>query len=134
MFLDARCAHLAGHFLGDPLLRRARNPVGEMKGSIKPLVGALAARSGVPRRERISNLKTVLNLIQKARAEAHSVDLDPIALARKRLEVDAVRLAELEADVHKQVRAAIAAATRGRTGANQVYENDRSTPGPEGEQ
>jgi len=48
VFIHARCAHLEGHFLGDPLLRVFKDPVGQVREISGPLTKAVAAHGAAP--------------------------------------------------------------------------------------
>ncbi|MHB8896067.1 MAG: thiamine pyrophosphate-dependent dehydrogenase E1 component subunit alpha [Candidatus Geothermincolia bacterium] len=45
-FIHARCAHLEGHFLGDPLLRVYKDPAGQLKEITAPLTRAAFSSGG----------------------------------------------------------------------------------------
>jgi len=107
MFLDARCVHFAGHFLGDPLLRRAHHPVTEMKGALGPMLLALVSRKGARRRERVDSMKNVASLIRDARDAETSKHLDPIFATRQLLETDPQRLDVMESALRQEIRAAV---------------------------
>lgn len=110
MFVDARCVHLAGHFLGDPLLRRAHHPVAEMKGTVRPMLSALMSRKGAPRRERLSKLGNMVSLIRGAREAESSESLDPVLVTRQHLESDPQRLDEMESALRQEMQRIVIAA------------------------
>lgn len=109
-FLLASCIHLEGHFLGDPLLRSARNPVKEMLPMVEPLLKATFRRRGTPMRERFDNLRTVISLVRGVGQEASSQEQDPVKCARQALETDVERLEELETQVNQEMETAVAQA------------------------
>jgi pyruvate dehydrogenase E1 component alpha subunit len=106
-FIHAHCAHLEGHFLGDTLLRAARNPLKEMLPMVEPLLRATFGRKGAPIRERFDNLRTITSLIQKAKQAAGLDENDPIARARQQLASEPPRLEELETEVTQEVQATV---------------------------
>lgn len=106
-FIHASCVHLEGHFLGDLLLRAARNPVKEMLPMIEPLLRATFSRKGAPMRERFENLRTITGLIQSVKQAASADERDPITRTRHQLEADATRLDELEAEIAQEIQAVV---------------------------
>jgi pyruvate dehydrogenase E1 component alpha subunit len=109
-FMLARCIHLEGHYLGDPLLRAARNPVKEMLPMVEPLLKATFRRRGTPMRERFDSLRNVVNRVRSVSQEASSQEEDPLIRARQSLQADVERLEDLEALVDQEMEAAIALA------------------------
>jgi TPP-dependent pyruvate/acetoin dehydrogenase alpha subunit len=109
-FLLASCIHLEGHYLGDPLLRAARNPVKEMLPMVEPLLKATFRRRGTPMRERFDNLRNVVSRVRSVGQEASSHEDDPVQRARQSLETDVERLEDLEAQVNQEMEAAVALA------------------------
>jgi pyruvate dehydrogenase E1 component alpha subunit len=102
-FLHARCIHLEGHFLGDPLLRAARQPAAEMTKVVGPLLRSASKGKGAPIRERLDNLRMIGTLsaaVQDQVSKAH----DPLDRARRMLETDERRLKELEEAVANDIR------------------------------
>lgn len=106
-YLHAACVHPEGHFLGDPLRRLVRHPVGELKDKVGPLVRAVASTSGGGVRERADSLAGITGMIGRAAAERGR---DPAARLRKRLRVEARELEAVEREVEAAVQAAVAAA------------------------
>jgi TPP-dependent pyruvate/acetoin dehydrogenase alpha subunit len=124
VFLHARCVHLEGHFLGDPLLRVARRPLGQISQMAGSLLKSTFARKGVSKRERASNVKTVLSMIATSTQERSSEQDDPLARTRRELETDGARLGQLEAALAQEIQAALETALskherhKGANGAN----------------
>jgi pyruvate dehydrogenase E1 component alpha subunit len=106
-FLHARCVHLEGHFLGDPLLRVARRPLRQMRQMAGSLLKSTFARKGVSKRERIGNVKTTLSFIATSARERSSKQDDPLVRTRRELETDGARLEQLEAAVAQEIQAAL---------------------------
>ncbi len=106
-FIHASCVHLEGHFLGDPLLRSARNPVREMLPMVEPLLRATFSRRGVPMRERFDSLRSITGLMQSVKQESSSLERDPIARTRQRLEAETARLDELENELQREIAEAV---------------------------
>ena len=78
-FIHASCAHMEGHFLGDPLLRYYRNPtmLAEVADSLKQYAG--------------ENLDEVLVLLRKIVGQLKK-KFDPINVIQKKLKEDADHL------------------------------------------
>lgn len=84
-FVLADCPRLDGHFLGDPLVRVARHPVGEGREVFgEALRGATSARGGRVG-ARVGSLTRMLSLLRVAREERREVRDDPIVRARRGL-------------------------------------------------
>ncbi|MCZ7526485.1 MAG: thiamine pyrophosphate-dependent enzyme [Acidimicrobiia bacterium] len=107
-FLLARCPHLDGHFLGDPLLRVVNEPVGEARELSGPLGAATVASPGAPWRQRAAGLATLGATIGHAAADRRLRRRDPLARARRRLEPAAA--ARLEERARDEVALAVEAA------------------------
>jgi len=109
-FLHAHCVHPEGHFLGDPLLRIARQPVRQMRQMSGPLMRSITRREGASIRERATGLGTILSLIRTTFQEKSLQQRDPVARARKELLSDAPRLETLETKVIQEIQQAVQAA------------------------
>jgi TPP-dependent pyruvate/acetoin dehydrogenase alpha subunit len=109
-FIHGHCTHFEGHFLGDALLRAARNPLKEMLPMVEPLLRATFSRRGAPMRQRFDNLRTITGLIQSAKLASSLHQRDPITHTRHKLESDALRLEELTAQVTQEIQAAVESA------------------------
>jgi len=108
-FLHCTCVHIEGHFLGDPLLRIARRPLGEMAEMAGPLTRAVVSRRGASLGDRAAGLRNLTALIRRAFAEDRSREGDPLPPARLRLrQENAQRLEELEEEVARSVGLAVA--------------------------
>jgi TPP-dependent pyruvate/acetoin dehydrogenase alpha subunit len=102
-FFQARCVHLEGHFLGDPLLRVARHPIKEIKPMAGPLMKSLLHPKGAPVGKRREGLGTIVSLIKENLKLRFSKKDDPLVLARKKLGPGKKRLKELEAAVTAEI-------------------------------
>lgn len=102
-FLYARCRHLEGHFLGDPMLRVVRHPLKEMSRMTVPLLKAFAARRGAPFGERWDSLKSILAALNQAKIEQSANHDDPVARTRSTLLANEARLLQLEESVSAEV-------------------------------
>ncbi len=106
-FLHARCVHIEGHFLGDPLGRIGRRPVAELKAQAGPMIRSMLSPGGESAGERLSGLAQVAGLIFRRGKEFRFGMDDPVSRARKKLENDRVRLEALEARLEDENRQAI---------------------------
>lgn len=103
-FIQARCIHLEGHFLGDPLLRIARHPVKEMKPMAGPLVKSMLKPKGASITKRTEGLRTITSLIKGSIKLRFSKQGDPIEVTRKKLVSDKSRLKGLEKEAENEIQ------------------------------
>ncbi|MFX1315016.1 MAG: thiamine pyrophosphate-dependent dehydrogenase E1 component subunit alpha [Promethearchaeota archaeon] len=89
-FIHARCVHMEGHFLGDPLLRYHRNPnmLTEVANSLKEYAG--------------ESLDEILLLVRKIGGQTKKKG-DPIVFIQKKLKDDADRLKQIEEELTKEI-------------------------------
>ena len=106
-FLHARCVHLEGHFLGDPLLQMVQRPLSQMREMTGPLVRSMLQRKGTSLPERAGHLAHILSLVSRSFRERSDAERDPVAKARKRLETEPDRLKILETEVVQEVQTAV---------------------------
>lgn len=109
-FIHACCYHIEGHFLGDPLLRLARNPITEMGKMAGSLIKAATKLKGTSLKERGRGLGAITSLLGKTTRELRGKQKDPVALTRKKLKSDPDRLQKLEDDVKKEIENVVEAA------------------------
>lgn len=105
-FLRARCVHLDGHFLGDPVLKAGLQPIQEMSRLAGPLLRSASRLKGAPIRERVENLFSIASLGRAYLQENASID-DPLALARLSLLESPAKMEELETEVTEEMRAVV---------------------------
>lgn len=110
VFLHATCAHLEGHYLGDPLVRIARRPVRGMGPLAGPLVKAFTNPRGAALRERTGSLMGIMTLSGKSAREQLSRRRDPLVQARRKLGADGARLQEVEEAVEREIWQVVEAA------------------------
>ena len=109
-FLRASCVHLEGHFLGDPLLRIVRRPLKQAIGLGWPAIRSAARRRGASIRERAEGLGHIASLTLRAWKQRRARGDDPLAVCRRLLVQERVRLQELEVDIREEINRAIAGA------------------------
>lgn len=103
-FLNARCVHFEGHFLGFQLIRMVRNPLREMPGVVVPLTKSFLHPRGGAFRERLAGMKLILgSVLSTMRDPRQDLANDPVRRARITLQSDAARLHELENQVEKEI-------------------------------
>jgi len=113
-FLQARCVHFEGHFLGYQLLRLTRHPLKEIPKIAIPLTRSLLRFGGAGWRERLAGMKTVLKAtLSTWRDPREDQDNDPVRRARMELQSDRTRLREMEGRVEKEIQDALASALEG---------------------
>lgn len=104
-FILAKCTHLDGHFLGDPLLRVLEDPIGQMKEIGGPLIKS-TTRGGASWREKIAGFGTIGKAISEVALERTLRKRDPLTVTGKLLgdrapELWAEAKTEIEAEVAK---------------------------------
>lgn len=111
-FLLTRCAHLEGHFMGDPLLRLGRQPVEEVKQLAAPLMRSATATKGSSPAQRMSGLGSMSVTIGRSVLNDRARRRDPVGRSRKQLDrKDSKRLTELETEIRKEIEQAVQEAT-----------------------
>jgi len=111
-FLLATCPHPEGHFLGDPLLRIARNPVQEMKKVAGPLMRSVTRVKGGTVAKRTGGLGKVTALIGKTTRDQFLDQKEPLKITRRKLKQDKTRLQKIEAKVQEEVRRVVSEALK----------------------
>jgi pyruvate dehydrogenase E1 component alpha subunit len=106
-YLHASCVRPEGHFLGDPLLRLVRRPVGEAKELAGPLARAVTRAAGGGVGERAASLAAIGGAVARV---AGMRGRDPVRRLRKKLRADGGELVTLEQEVEREVRRAVEAA------------------------
>jgi TPP-dependent pyruvate/acetoin dehydrogenase alpha subunit len=114
-FLKATCVRPEGHFLGDPLVRIARNPISEMKPKIGPLVSATTHAEGAAMAQRMNSLGKIVSLMGRTACTQMMPARDPVKRLRRRLTISPDELKSLELEVERTVRAAIQEALHSET-------------------
>jgi TPP-dependent pyruvate/acetoin dehydrogenase alpha subunit len=110
-FLQARCVHFEGHFLGFQLIRIARDPLREMPEIAVPLTQSFLRLSGAAMRERMAGLKTLIaSVLSTVRDPRRDPINDPVPRARVSLQSDPERLRELEDQTEKEMSNVLASA------------------------
>lgn len=83
-FLHAVCIHKDGHFLGDPLLRFHKDPIGEFKKVLGPLMKAIFKGKGAPLPKRLKETIKITRLILSA-GKQKGKRTDPVNKSKKKI-------------------------------------------------
>lgn len=102
-FLHLTCAHLEGHFLGDPFLRLQRRPAREMGWVVRPILEGLFRRPGASARIRWTGLKKLVASMRDAIGNNRQLP-DPLRITRQKLRHEPDKLADLEQEIEHRVQ------------------------------
>jgi acetoin:2,6-dichlorophenolindophenol oxidoreductase subunit alpha len=106
--LHARCVHFEGHFLGFQLIRMVRDPLREIPEITVPLTRSFLRPGGASLGERLAGVKTVLGAaLSTLRDPRRDSANDPVRRARTTLQVDSLRLQQLEDQVEEEIRGTV---------------------------
>lgn len=104
-FLHVRCRRPEGHFLGDPLVRAAREPAASW-GEFGPrLLRAMTDRPGAPLRDRLRGAGALIRPIMAGSAATQLHFGDPLVRARRRL--GRGRADRIEAQARDEITSAV---------------------------
>lgn len=114
VFLQARCIHLEGHFLGDGLLDMLRRPVYSFRKRVWPMVKGFFRRGGAPWNERMASIRQILGVVGAAQRQTAKQD-DPLMRTRQVLGAeDARRLMEVESVLRGEIQQIVATALQSK--------------------
>ncbi|MEW6716092.1 MAG: thiamine pyrophosphate-dependent dehydrogenase E1 component subunit alpha [Chloroflexota bacterium] len=103
-FLLASCAHLEGHFLGDPLLDMLRKPGMSIRKRLWPLLREAVRLKGASLQERVSAVTSVMSKVMAVQ-DQRSRQNDPLERARQMLvHRDKARLLDLESSTRLEIQ------------------------------
>jgi TPP-dependent pyruvate/acetoin dehydrogenase alpha subunit len=109
-FLHAACVHLDGHFLGDPLLQLASNPLHNLSTNLLPMLNSLFKRKGAPFGERFAGMNRMVKMLSQAPTKRSVRQRDPLVQARLKLAGDNDRLQSIESEVTQEIQQVVEAA------------------------
>lgn len=109
-YLQARCIHLQGHFLGDPLLRIVQKPFTELPKTTTGLVKSAINRKGASLTGRTAAIGDMMGLIARTFRGRIDRKKDPVAATRVLLEAEIGRLKCLESEVIEDIQSLLQAA------------------------
>ena len=102
-FIHARCVHLEGHFLGDPLLEIMRHPLEKSKKITSPLLKSTFKIEGGLAKERIMSLKTITAHLKKSKNDHLRKPNDPILTSKKLLEMQNINTTDIEEQISAEI-------------------------------
>ncbi len=117
-FLLATCPRLDGHFLGDPLLRMARQPVAEGKGTFAKVISSAVSRGGGGLKDRAGGMTRMMSVMARARrGPAREGRGDPMRAARKAMKRHESERDRIESEVATEIESAVESALAGFGGS-----------------
>ncbi len=111
-FVLARCTHMEGHFLGDPILRVYEDPVRQVKEIAGPISSACVGSPGAPALSRMRALGSIGKAIGGLGVETYLRRRDPMQVSGKLLSdgdrsaIDREAAREVEEAIEKALREA----------------------------
>jgi pyruvate dehydrogenase E1 component alpha subunit len=118
-FLLATCPRLDGHFLGDPLLRMARQPVAEGKSTFAKVFSSVTSRGGGGLKDRAGGMTRMMSAMARARrSPTRERRGDPMIAARKAMKKHEAERDRIDAEVATEIEAALEAALEGVGGGD----------------
>lgn len=108
-FILARCSHLDGHFLGDPLKRVFEDPVGQVKEIAPPLVSSAVGTPGASMLQRVKGMGGLSAAIA-AMGASILTEKDPLEYAEKRLDPGVAQV--MDGEANREVESAVSEALK----------------------
>jgi pyruvate dehydrogenase E1 component alpha subunit len=113
-FLLASCPRLDGHFLGDPLLRMARQPVAEGKSTFAKVISSATSRGGGRLKDRAGGMTRMMSVMARARrSPTRERRGDPMLAARKAMKKQEAERDRIDAEVATEIETAVETALDG---------------------
>jgi pyruvate dehydrogenase E1 component alpha subunit len=113
-FLLATCPRLDGHFLGDPLLRIARQPVAEGKSTVAKVISSATSRGGGRLKDRAAGMTRMMSVMARARrGPTRERRGDPMLAARKAMKKQEAERVRIDAEVKAEIESAVEKALEG---------------------
>jgi len=109
-FLLAECMRADGHFLGDPLVRMARQPYTEGGPVFSKVFSASVSGGGSGLGARAGSMVRMMDLLMRARKDGREGRRDPLVRCRKELKGRAEELELIDREVAQVVEQAVQAA------------------------
>jgi pyruvate dehydrogenase E1 component alpha subunit len=107
-FLLATCPRLDGHFLGDPLLRMARQPVAEGKSTFAKVLSSATSRGGGGLKDRAAGMTRMMSVMARARrGPTRERRGDPMLAARKAMKKQEAERDRIDAEVAAEIESAV---------------------------
>ncbi|RLB62015.1 MAG: thiamine pyrophosphate-dependent dehydrogenase E1 component subunit alpha [Deltaproteobacteria bacterium] len=112
-FIQARCSRLDGHFLGDPMVKTARQPMKQGAEVLRKIMAAALKSGGGSLTDRASSLLSMTRLLVKVRDNRRGGRNDPLVRARRVLRRrHGTEVSEIEETVRNEVRDALSLACK----------------------
>jgi len=111
-FILMHCFRPEGHFLGDPLVNIARQPVTGMTPLVGPLVKSVTKVKGSSLKERSESLLGVMNSIGTIMKNQSGNQQDPLKRTREKLESDPTKLQQIEKATVEAIQSAVETASQ----------------------
>lgn len=102
-WLYARCAHLKGHMLGDPLRRAVMSPLRDALPLFWDIIQSALHPMGAPIRSRLAALRELTSRIPRRSDDSAALPMDPIPRARRALIERGLAVGEIEEDVQREM-------------------------------
>jgi len=113
-FLLVTCPRLDGHFLGDPLLRMAKQPVAEGKDTFAKVLSSATSRGGGGLKDRAGGMTRMMSVMAKARrGPTRERRGDPMLAARKAMKKIETERDRIDLEVATEIETAVEAALAG---------------------
>ena len=110
-FLNADCPRIDGHFLGDPLLRMARQPIAEGKVTLGKVVSSAMSRGGGGFKDRAQGMTHMMSVMARARrGVVRGGKGDPMTAARRDLRKFPEELQRIDEEVMAEIDTAVSEA------------------------
>ena len=102
-FMLMHCFRPEGHFLGDPLVNIARQPVKGIAPLVGPLVKSVTKVKGSSLKERSESLLGVISNIGQTMKNQSDIQQDPLRRAREKLASDPTKLQHIEKETSEAI-------------------------------
>jgi TPP-dependent pyruvate/acetoin dehydrogenase alpha subunit len=112
-FIRARCSRLDGHFLGDPMVRTAHQPMKEGAEVLRKIMAAAIKSGGGSLTERAGSVLSMTRLLVKVRDNRRGGRNDPLVRTRQVLRRrHGTEVSAIEEEVRAEVRTALTQACK----------------------
>ncbi len=114
-FIQARCVHLEGHFLGDPLMQVRRQPFKKMKELGGPLVKSVLHVHGAHVKKRTNAIHGISSAILEHIQTGSLKKKDPVRILREKLAIPNQEIENIEREVKQEIDMLVIRATTTET-------------------
>ncbi|MFH1434793.1 MAG: thiamine pyrophosphate-dependent dehydrogenase E1 component subunit alpha [Pseudomonadota bacterium] len=106
-FLRFTCPRLDGHFIGDPMIRTAKSPLGEGGETLGKIMSAALTRGGAGIGARVRSMSHMMRTMRKATKDRRESKGDPIVRCRRDLKKRAEEVEKIEEEIERRVGEAV---------------------------